>query len=295
MIDYQLITPLKGNLSITSRYDEDIKLQQDKSLYKFIWVQSGTITVEIDHVVTQLHESEIITLTPLHHFEVIKRDGTYLTFVFNSNFYCIFGHDNEVSCNGFLFHGSSHIMKLKLTAEQSDSLNDIVRVFCKESCIQDNLQEEMLRILLKRFIITCTRFAREKYSITHEKEKSFDMVRQFYVLVDNHYKEKKQVQEYADLLHRSPKTLSNLMPMIRIVSISSDQDISDPHLLSLRLQIIDKLEHRLIGLTRKFFVRFIINLLDIDQKQINQFNHLFHIIIPWKSIGIDGNMDTMSF
>lgn len=210
MIDYQLITPLKGNLSITSRYDEDIKLQQDKSLYKFIWVQSGTITVEIDHVVTQLHESEIITLTPLHHFEVIKRDGTYLTFVFNSNFYCIFGHDNEVSCNGFLFHGSSHIMKLKLTAEQSDSLNDIVRVFCKESCIQDNLQEEMLRILLKRFIITCTRFAREKYSITHEKEKSFDMVRQFYVLVDNHYKEKKQVQEYADLLHRSPKTLTNL-------------------------------------------------------------------------------------
>jgi AraC-like DNA-binding protein len=101
-------------------------------------------------------------------------------------------------------------MKLKLTAEQSDSLNDIVRVFCKESCIQDNLQEEMLRILLKRFIITCTRFAREKYSITHEKEKSFDMVRQFYVLVDNHYKEKKQVQEYADLLHRSPKTLTNL-------------------------------------------------------------------------------------
>ena len=210
MIDYQLITPLKGNLSITSRYDEDIKLQQDKSLYKFIWVQSGTITVEIDHVVTQLHESEIITLTPLHHFEVIKRDGTYLTFVFNSNFYCIFGHDNEVSCNGFLFHGSSHIMKLKLTAEQSDSLNDIIRVFCKESCIQDNLQEEMLRILLKRFIITCARFAREKYSITHEKEKSFDMVRQFYVLVDNHYKEKKQVQEYADLLHRSPKTLTNL-------------------------------------------------------------------------------------
>ena len=31
-----------------------------------------------------------------------------------------------------------------------------------------------------------------------------------YVLVDNHFKEKKQVQAYAALLHRSPKTLSNL-------------------------------------------------------------------------------------
>lgn len=35
-------------------------------------------------------------------------------------------------------------------------------------------------------------------------------MRQYYVLVDEHFREKKQVQEYADLLNRSPKTLSNL-------------------------------------------------------------------------------------
>ena len=68
----------------------------------------------------------------------------------------------------------------------------------------------MLRTLLKRFIITCTRIAREKFSVSHEKEKSFDIVRQYYVLVDSHFKEKKMVQDYADMLHRSPKTLSNL-------------------------------------------------------------------------------------
>ena len=64
----------------------------------------------------------------------------------------------------------------------------------------------MLRILLKRFIILCTRIAREKFSVSPEREKAFDMVRQFYVLVDNHFKEKKMVQDYADMLHRSPKT-----------------------------------------------------------------------------------------
>jgi AraC family transcriptional activator of pobA len=79
-----------------------------------------------------------------------------------------------------------------------------------ECVIKDNLQEEMLRIVLKRFIITCTRIARERFSISEEKEKSFDIVRQFYVLVDQHYKEKKQVQDYAELLYRSPKTISNL-------------------------------------------------------------------------------------
>lgn len=40
--------------------------------------------------------------------------------------------------------------------------------------------------------------------------KAFDIVRRFYILVDQHFREKKQVQDYADLLFRSPKTLSNL-------------------------------------------------------------------------------------
>ena len=101
-------------------------------------------------------------------------------------------------------------MQLKLSESQVASLRDITDSLTSEYAIKDNLQEEMLRILLKRFIILCTRIAREKFSVSPEREKAFDMVRQFYVLVDNHFKEKKMVQDYADMLHRSPKTLSNL-------------------------------------------------------------------------------------
>ena len=68
----------------------------------------------------------------------------------------------------------------------------------------------MLRILLKRFIIQCTRIARHRMNITREKESGFEIVRQYYNLVDEHYRTKKQVQDYADMLCRSPKTLSNL-------------------------------------------------------------------------------------
>ena len=174
-MDYQLNTRLNGNIAMTSSYHERASLQRDKTLYKFIWVQSGTLTLEIDHIPMRLEKDEIVTLTPLHHLEVKEVDGEYLTFVFNSNFYCIYGHDNEVSCNGF-----------------------------------HNLQEEMLRIVLKRFIITCTRIARQRFGVGQEKEKTFDIIRQYYVLVDRHFKEKKQVQDYADILCRSPKTLSNL-------------------------------------------------------------------------------------
>lgn len=209
-MDYQLNTRLNGNIAMTSSYHERASLQRDKTLYKFIWVQSGTLTLEIDHIPMRLEKDEIVTLTPLHHLEVKEVDGEYMTFVFNSNFYCIYGHDNEVSCNGFLFYGSSQVMRLALSAGQSSNLHDIVRIFRQESVIHDNLQEEMLRIVLKRFIITCTRIARQRFGVGQEKEKTFDIIRQYYVLVDRHFKEKKQVQDYADILCRSPKTLSNL-------------------------------------------------------------------------------------
>ena len=209
-MDYQLNTRLNGNIAMTSSYHERASLQRDKTLYKFIWVQSGTLTLEIDHIPMRLEKDEIVTLTPLHHLEVKEVDGEYLTFVFNSNFYCIYGHDNEVSCNGFLFYGSSQVMRLALSAGQSSNLHDIVRIFRQESVIHDNLQEEMLRIVLKRFIITCTRIARQRFGVGQEMEKTFDIIRQYYVLVDRHFKEKKQVQDYADILCRSPKTLSNL-------------------------------------------------------------------------------------
>ena len=209
-MDYQLNTRLNGNIAMTSRFHENKPLQRDKTLYKFLWVQSGTLAIEVDHIPMKLAKDEIVTLTPLHHLTIKEVAGVFLTFVFNSNFYCIYGHDNEVSCNGFLFYGSSRVMRLKLSEEQSSNLHDIVRIFRQESAINDNLQEEMLRIVLKRFIITCTRIARARFGVGQENERTFDVVRRFYVLVDQHFREKKQVQDYADMLCRSPKTLSNL-------------------------------------------------------------------------------------
>ncbi len=209
-MDYQLSTRLNGNIAMTYNYHENPSLKHDKSLYKFIWIQSGTVRLDVDHIPMLLAKDEIITLTPLHHIEVREVKGEYLTFVFNSNFYCIYGHDNEVSCNGLLFYGSSRVERLTPSAAQLSNLYDIVRIFRQESAIHDNLQEEMLRILLKRFIIACTRIARRKFEAGAEKEETFDIVRQYYVLVDTHFKEKKQVRDYADLLCRSPKTLSNL-------------------------------------------------------------------------------------
>lgn len=209
-MEYNFITPLKGKIALTDEFHRNTVLQKDNSLYKFIWMQEGEAVLEIDHVEILLKANEIISLTPLHHLKVKEVQGKYLSLLFNSNFYCIYGHDNEVSCSGVLFNGTSTIMKLALPEGQRLALSEISDKLQGEYAIQDNLQEEMLRILLKRFIIVCTRLAREKFAAGKDKEKSFDIIRQYYVLVDQYFKEKKKVQDYAELLCRSPKTLSNL-------------------------------------------------------------------------------------
>lgn len=217
-MDYNFNTRLNGNLALTSDFHSNPDLRNDKTLYKFVWVQDGTITLRIDHIDTTLGKDELIALSPLQHVEFKETNGSYITLLFNSNFYCIYGHDQEVSCSGFLFNGSSDIIRLQLSPKQVALLHEITNKLTGEYEIKDSLQEEMLRILLKRFIIVCTRIARDKFAIGPGQEKRFDIIRQYYVLVDNHFKEKKMVQEYADLLHRSPKTLSNLFSSYHLPS-----------------------------------------------------------------------------
>lgn len=69
-MEYRFNTPLNGNIAMTYHYHEDAALRRDKSLYKFVWVQSGTLDIEVDHVVMHLEKDEIISLTPLHHVKV---------------------------------------------------------------------------------------------------------------------------------------------------------------------------------------------------------------------------------
>ena len=214
----QYNTKLKGKLVLTDSYHTDKALQKEKNLYKFIWVRNGSITLEIDHQEVILVPNEIISLSNLQHLEFKSIDGDYLTLLFNSNFYCIYGNDHEVSCSGFLFNGSSHVIRFVLDDAEQKLLNDIADTLSKEFSVSDNLQEEMLRIQLKRFIIQSTRIARRRLNITQEKEYSFEIIRQFFILVDTHYREKKQVQDYADMLHKSPKTLSNIFSACKLPS-----------------------------------------------------------------------------
>ena len=74
-MEFQLKTRLDGTIALTSRFHEDAGLQRNKSFYKFIWVRHGSLDIEIDHVVMHLKENEIISLSPLHHVDMLRAEA----------------------------------------------------------------------------------------------------------------------------------------------------------------------------------------------------------------------------
>lgn len=215
-MEYACITPLQGSLIITDDLHKSKSLLQNKDLYKFIWVLEGSLDLTIDHMGVHLAKNQVIPLSNIHHIRISRISGRSISIFFNSNFYCIFKSDNEVSCNGFLFAGYSHPLLMQLTDIQALALERIVSDIQLEYKEDDSLKEEMLRLHLKRFIIACTRMARNKYAIEPGNESAFYLFRKFVILVDENFKEMKKVGDYAQLLNRSPKTLANLFSLYKL-------------------------------------------------------------------------------
>jgi hypothetical protein len=108
-----------------------------------------------------------------------------------------------VSCAGLLFYGTRGPLVLEPDDADARRLAALLGVFVDELGTRDDIQGEMLRMLLKRLLIRLTRLARATVTARGAAESHVDLVRQFDVLVEQHYRRRHRVQDYARLLHRS--------------------------------------------------------------------------------------------
>ncbi|MFS4468924.1 helix-turn-helix domain-containing protein [Maribacter sp. 2210JD10-5] len=200
-------------------FTDDIKLHersfavQDGNI-SILW-NRNTLPVQlcIDGFTVTLLPNQLITTTYLQHVSFSKTKLPLTGFLFNREFYCIKDHDSEVSCNGILFFGTQDLPIVTIPEEQLNKFNLLFEIFVEEFSTKDKIQGDMLQMLLKRLIIICTRLAKEQHTIKVLNNEQIDVVRKFNVLVDTHFRTKRKVSDYANLLFKSPKTLSNLFAL----------------------------------------------------------------------------------
>lgn len=183
-----------------------LKEQLETSL-SILWNRGGETRLEIDNVEYRIEANQLVFLTEFHNVKIKKIDRVRLI-RFNRPFYCIKDHDSEVGCKGVLFHGAAEVPIINIPAEELEKFETLWKMFILEMQSKDKLQIEMLQMMLTRLIILCTRLRKEQGEVLLDTE-THDIIREFNFLVDTHFKEKHTVSEYAKLLNKSPKTLSN--------------------------------------------------------------------------------------
>ena len=129
---------------------------------------------------------------------------------FNREFYCIVNHDAEVGCVGYLFFGPNPVMFITLEENNLEKMKQLFALLSEEFTNQEEIKGSMLRMLLVQFIITLTRLSKKQYIGQEPAEDQFNLLRQFNLLVEIHFRKEKQVQFYATKLFKSPKTISNI-------------------------------------------------------------------------------------
>lgn len=207
----------QGELLLTSgeeHFDRLFFVRDRHNKYLTIaWNRGASQEVTIDEVSYEFPANTILPLVVNQSFS-FEHPENITAWQFNRDFYCIMDHDKEVSCVGFIFYGTSETMFIKLDEKEQENLSALLKVFEDELENEDDIQATMLRMLLVRLIIKITRLGKKQYlSESIQDDSRYDMIRQFNLLVEQHFKQQHQVQFYANELAKSPKTLSNVFAL----------------------------------------------------------------------------------
>ncbi|GGH04035.1 transcriptional regulator [Parapedobacter pyrenivorans] len=181
----------------------------------FVFNKGAEQSVVIDEIPYTMPAQSILPLVSNQHF-VFEHPEALVAWQFNREFYCIVNHDAEVGCVGFLFYGIHHPMFIRLDAADVSDITYMEGVFSTELMLRDNFQGEMLRTLLKRVIIKATRMAKqqcESYRLFPDEK--MDLIRNYALLVEMHFRREHEVSFYADALNKAPKTLSNVFALLK--------------------------------------------------------------------------------
>lgn len=216
--------------SVCNEHCELITSSQPSELM-LLWFQGDNNTLIIDDELRTFHKNEILCLTEFHQVEL-----GHLTDVkmikWNKFFYCVINHDSEVGCKGILFYGAVELPVIRLSEEAAKSIALSWQLMEEELKAEQSLQGEMLQGTLKRLLILCTRIYKQQLKVERVDAASMDIIREYYFLVEQHFKDKHSVADYAEMLAKSPKTLSNVFR--KLGSKSPQQFIKERRMLEAR-------------------------------------------------------------
>ncbi len=207
-----------GLIPLTAEAAEQINGDSYKRYIKVLMLTPG-YKIQVDLSVYTIKQASLFFVGPNQFLQIKKTGKQGGSFIYyNRDFYCIQIHDKEVACDGLLFNNNLNMPEVNLNITEAPFFSYIVQQMAGELRMKDVSQEEMIRTYLKQLFILATRIWKRRYLnrqlVTHSGDLEF--FRKFTLLVEQHYKEKHNVSDYAELLFMAPKTITHKFKRLKL-------------------------------------------------------------------------------
>ena len=215
--NFTLVNPQNGNLAFKLFSFEDngsFDHVQRNNYFSLIWVTEGAGKLKADFSEYDFEANTLFAFSPYQPFmfsttKQIKGVAIY----FHPEFFCIYKHDKEVSCNGVLFNNVYKPPFIKVDEDAGVTFKMLCEQIKKEMQNPDLAQYELLVSYLKIFLITASRLKTQQHpdaaEILKDNKQPF-IIQRLKDAIESNFKTKHSPSQYADLLYISPKALAKI-------------------------------------------------------------------------------------
>lgn len=200
-----------GLLSLEEKNVEAINSATYKQYIKVLYLPKG-YELQVDMAEYKVQQPSLFFVGPNQYLQIRKsgKENGYFIF-YNRDFYCIQIHDHEVACDGLLYNNIHNMPMVMLDKAEMPFFQYIFGQMSDEFRLKDTSLEEMIRTYLKQLFIKAARLWKTQHLNRELVQQSSDLefFRKFTLLVEEHYKHKHQVADYAELLYMAPKTITH--------------------------------------------------------------------------------------
>ncbi len=214
---FTLVNPQNGNLAFKLFSFEDngfFDHVQRNNYFSLIWVLEGFGKIKADFAEYEFEANSLFAFSPYQPYMIaadIPIKG--IAICFHPEFFCIYKHHKEVSCNGVLYNNvyqPPFVTVDEASAVTFQMLCDQIKTEMQNPALA---QYELLVSYLKIFLITASRLKTQQHPKAAEEVKDNKepfILQKLKDAIEENFKTKHSPADYAEILYISPKALAKI-------------------------------------------------------------------------------------
>jgi AraC family transcriptional regulator, transcriptional activator of pobA len=214
---FTLVNPQNGNLAFKLFSFEDngfFDHIQRNNYFSLIWVKEGSGKIKADFAEYDFAPNSLFAFSPYQpYMTAADKPVKGIAIYFHPEFFCIYKHHKEVSCNGVLFNNVYQPPFVNVDEATAATFQMIAEQLKTEMQKPELAQYELLISYLKIFLINAARLKMQQQpeaaeEVTGNKEPF--ILQKLKDAIEENFKIKHSPADYAEMLYITPKALAKI-------------------------------------------------------------------------------------